>query len=379
MKKTASALVAFALATALLPMNANAAEQVANVEKVAPHAADQILVKVKAGKDLKSLAKKHGAGEIKGLGNNEWKLVKVPNGKAAEFVEKFLQDGDVAEAELDYIVHVNATPNDPSYSAQWHLPKINWNYTGLTHTSKTIAVIDTGVDLNHPDLSGKFVAGYDFVNNDTVAQDDQGHGTFVAGIAAAKTNNLTDIAGVDWNAKIMPVKVFNATGSGTVSAVIQGVDFAANNGAKVINLSLGGGAYSSAFQTAINNAWNKGAIIVAAAGGSGTTTQQYPAAYANVVSVASTTSTDAKASNTSYGTWVDVAAPGQGIVSLKMGGGTTTMSGSSFATAIVSGMASAFASQNTTASNTTIINTIFNKCVAIPGTGTYWTYGRVSF
>jgi thermitase len=382
--KLVGAVAAAAVLTTLAPMGASAAvvteKTVAKVDTTKAHSQDQILVKAKAGKDLKANAAKHGATKVEEL-SGAWKLVKVPAGKAAEMVEKFNADADVELAELDYIHTINATPNDPSYGSQYHLTKIQANLAWDIHTGgtgATIAIVDTGVDIQHPDLSGKIVAGYDYVNNDNNADDDQGHGTHCAGIATASTNNGINGAGVSWGARIMPVKVLSSTGSGTTANIIKGVDFARLNGAHVISMSLGGGSYTQAFQDAINNAWNAGIVVVAAAGNNGNTVVQYPANYANVISVASTTSTDAKSSFSTYGTWVDVAAPGSSIYSTANGGGMTTMSGTSMATPVVAGLAGLLRTKNTAASAAAIRDRIFNTSDAITGTGSYWIYGRVN-
>jgi thermitase len=382
--KLVGIVAAAAVLTTLAPMGASAAvvteKAVAKADVAKEHATDQILVKAKAGKDLKANAQKHGATKVEEL-SGAWKLVKVPAGKAAEFVEKFNADADVEMAELDYIHTVNLTPNDPSYGSQWHLPKIQANYAWDIHTggsTATIAIVDTGVDIQHSDLSSKIVAGYDFVNNDTNADDDQGHGTHCAGIAAATGNNSYQGTGVSMGARIMPVKVLSSTGSGTTSNIIKGVDFAKNNGAHIISMSLGGGGYSQAFQDSINSAWSAGKVVIAAAGNNGNTTVQYPAGYANVISVAATTSTDAKASFSTYGSWVDVAAPGASIYATANGGGMTTMSGTSMATPVVAGLAALLKSKNTAASATAIRDRIFNTTDRITGTGSYWYYGRVN-
>jgi len=259
--KLVGIVAAAAVLTTLAPMGASAAvvteKAVAKADTTKAHAKDQILVKAKAGKDLKATASKHGATKVEEL-SGEWKLVKVPAGKAAEFVDKFNADADIELAELDYIVTASATPNDPLYGSQYHLPKIQANLAWDIHTGTsgaTIAIVDTGVDIQHPDLSAKIVAGYDFVNLDTNADDDQGHGTHCAGIATASTGNANQGAGVSWNARIMPVKVLSSTGSGTTSNIIKGVDFAKNNGAHIISMSLGGGGFTQAFQDSINSAW----------------------------------------------------------------------------------------------------------------------------
>ncbi|PWK13436.1 S8 family serine peptidase [Tumebacillus permanentifrigoris] len=382
-KKLVGTLAAFAVLASGIPSMASAVtihQPVVKAEK-AKAASDRILVKTKTGLVASDVAARHGLTEKKTLGNSNWKVLNVPAGQAEAFVAKLQNDADVEAVELDHVRTISATPNDPSYGSQYHLTKIQantaWDITKGS-TSRTIAIIDTGVDLNHADLKGKIVAGTDIVNGDSVAQDDHGHGTHCAGLAAAITNNATNVAGVDWNAKIMPIKVLDSTGSGFDSDIDTAVYWAADHGANVISMSLGGAVFSQATQDAINYAYNKGLIIVAAAGNESTSAMSYPAAYNNVLSVASTTSTDAKSSFSNYGSWVDVAAPGSSILSLKLGGGTTTMSGTSMATPIVAGLASLTWSKNLTYTNTAVINRINTTADKITGTGTYWINGRVN-
>ena len=381
--KWASAFVAVALTATLAPTALAATPEEKTVAKapVSAYSQDTLLVKVKAGKQKQAVVEKHGAKVKAKLGQSEWQVVQVPSGQAASYYEKLKNDGDVEAVEFDSVMTMNLIPNDPQYPNQWYLPKVSapqaWDIT-TGSSQRTIAIVDTGVDLNHNDIKNKIVAGYDFVNNDTVAQDDQGHGTHVAGVAAASTNNALDVAGTDWNARIMPVKVLNSSGAGTTAAIINGIYWAADNGAHVINLSLGGGSYSQAFQDAINYAYNKNVIIVAAAGNSASSAAQYPAAYANVVAVGATTSTDGLSTSSNFGSWVDLAAPGQSIVNLKMGGGTVTFSGSSMAAPLVAGAMTLTWSKRLTATNATIINRVLSTCDPITGTGTSFQWGRLN-
>jgi len=382
--KLVGIVAAAAVLTTLAPMGASAAVETKATKKVdtsVQFVQDEILAKFKSEKDAAKVAKKLGAGNVESLGDTGWYLVKVESGKAAQFVEKFAADSEVQSAELNQVHTINYTPNDPLYSQQYHHTRIQADLAWDLHTGGSgavIAIVDTGVDLQHSDFAGKLTAGYDFVNNDTNADDDQGHGTHCAGIAAAQGNNGYQTAGVSWGARIMPVKVLSSSGSGTTANIIKGVDYAKNNGAHIISMSLGGGGYSQAFQDSINSAWAAGKIIIAAAGNSNTSAVSYPAAYSNVVAVASTTSTDARSSFSNYGSWVDVAAPGSNILASANGGGTTTMSGTSMATPVVAGLAALLKTKNTAASNSTIVNRIYSTADKISGTGTYWTQGRVN-
>ena len=240
----------------------------------------------------------------------------VPIGQELTVAERLRQRPDVLYAEPDYIFHATIVPNDPHYaSRQWNLPHINapaaWDLT-TGAPSLTIAVIDTGVDLGHPDLSGKLVAGYDFANGDNDPQDDEGHGTHVAGIAAAATNNNVGIAGVAWGTLLMPIKVLDSSGSGYTSDIAQGIIWAVDHGACILNLSLGGPDYSATLADAVAYAYTRNVLVIAAAGNeylAGNPTS-YPAAYPNVLAVAATTDQDAHASYSNTGNYVDVAAPG---------------------------------------------------------------------
>ncbi len=175
-------------------------------------------------------------------------------------------------------------------------------------------MVDTGIDANHPDLKGKVIAQHDFVHNDGTANDTAGHGTHVAGTIAASTNNGVGVAGGCPRCRLLAARVLAKNG-GYDSDIARGIVWSANNGARVINLSLGGAAYSTALKRAVDYAYNKGAVVVAAAGNTGNGTYHYPAAYPDVIAVAATDSADRRASFSSYGNWVDVAAPGVDILS----------------------------------------------------------------
>jgi serine protease len=214
--------------------------------------------------------------------------------------------------EPNYIYKASEVPNDPRYVEQWNLRSINvesaWDET--KGDGVTVAVIDTGI-AKVPDLKDtKFVAGYDFVNNRTDATDDNGHGTHVAGTVAQSTNNNYGTAGIAYQANLMPLKVLSQSGSGTVSDIAEAIKFAADKGADVINMSLGGGGESHLMQEAINYAHNKGVVIVAAAGNSGENSADYPARYPKVIGVVATDSTGDKAPYSNFGAGVDIAAPG---------------------------------------------------------------------
>ena len=270
-------------------------------------------------------------------------LIDVPAGQMDAELEKFKQDPDVVFAEPNYLgLALDTIPNDPDWGKQYNLVAIRapqgWDLS-TGSSAVTIAIVDSGVDLSHPDLAGKLVAGYDFVDNDTVPQDQYGHGTHVAGIAAASSNNNRGIAGVSWGAKIMPVRVLNAFGGGTFSAVANGIIWATDHGAQVINLSLGGDVGSPALKAAVDYALAKNMIVVAAAGNTGTTPLIYPAQYTGVIAVGATDSTNTRASFSDYGNELDLVAPGKSIYSLFPGNNYGYDTGTSMSAPHVAGLA----------------------------------------
>ncbi|OGE01583.1 hypothetical protein A2196_01715, partial [Candidatus Curtissbacteria bacterium RIFOXYA1_FULL_41_14] len=225
-------------------------------------------------------------------------------------------------AEPDFVATALTATNDLSLSQQWGMFKVvaadnsspsAWDITTGSSSTK-IAILDTGIDQDHEDLAGKIVANQNFTNSSTV-DDLYGHGTHVGGIAAAITNNATGVAGIGYDSTLMNGKVLDDSGSGYYSWIANGIVWATDNGAKVINMSLGGSSGSSTLQNAVNYAVNNGVVVVAAAGNSGNPSRTYPAYYSNVIAVAATDSNDNKASWSSYGSWVDVAAPGVDIYS----------------------------------------------------------------
>jgi serine protease len=219
---------------------------------------------------------------------------------------------DTEYIEANYLYHVLETPNDPEYSKQWNFRNINieqaWDETKGAGT--TVAIIDTGVS-QVPDLKlTNFVPGYDFVNDKDDANDDNGHGTHVAGTIAQSTNNGYGVAGIAYQASIMPLKVLSGSGGGTIADIAEAIKFAADNGATVINMSLGGAGASSMMEEAIKYAHNKGVVIVAAAGNEARNSASYPARYPDVISVSATDAAGHKASYSNFGAGVDISAPG---------------------------------------------------------------------
>jgi len=253
-----------------------------------------------------------------------------------EMVYALNQNPDVEYAEPNFIARIALTPNDPLFNYQYALlntgqeigipglpgGKAGADVKASAAWEKTkgsaddiIASIDSGVDFSHPDLRNKVVSrGRDFVNNDFDATDDVGHGTFVAGIAAADTNNNEGVAGVAWNCRILPVKVIDENGEGDYSWLVEAIIWAADNGADVISISLGGEDSSDSLRDALKYAHDRGVVIAASAGNDGSSVL-YPAAYDDYcLAVAATDYNDLRTSWSNFGPQVDVAAPGENVL-----------------------------------------------------------------
>lgn len=240
-----------------------------------------------------------------------------------------------------YLGALGVIPNDPEYSNQWYLPEIGfnekWQEVPANTEEEIVAVIDSGVCMNHPDLSDRLLDGWDFVEQDSIPQDEFNHGCGVAGVIAANTNNSIGISGIAQNVKIMPLRILDSHGLGTYSDLAAAVVYAVDHNAKVINLSLGGYSSSSVLEEAINYAISHKVLVVAAAGNTGDTTLMYPAAIDSVISVGSLNKNGDPSSFSSINPDIDVWAPGEDILSLASAGGYGYSSGTSFSAPIVSG------------------------------------------
>jgi hypothetical protein len=263
-----------------------------------------------------------------------------------EVAQELRADPRVRSAVPDQVRRADWTPDDPGFTAQERylravrLPGA-WDSTRGSR-SVVIAVLDTGVDLDHPDLAAKLLPGFDAVEHDGVPDDDAGHGTFVAGVAAARTGNGTGVAGAAPRSRILPVKVLDSRGFGTDSSVVEGIQWAVTHGADVINLSLGGPRPSPALDQAVRYAVDHDVVVVAAAGNEGTIEPWYPAASPGAIGVGAT---DASGHELAWfsnaGASVDVVAPGMGITSTDAGPGADYAegNGTSFAGPLVAGAA----------------------------------------
>ncbi len=374
--------VIFAIA---LAGEANAINTKENSPGVQPENAKNLIVGFsdKIPNDINEKVKAHGAAVVSKNDDINFVVVDPKGRNKAELMSELGRLPKAAYVEEDYIATAFLDPNDTGYPNQWGPGDIfapfAWNIT-LGSPGVIVAIVDTGVDYNHPDIAANYyIGGYDFINNDADPVDDNGHGTHVAGIAAAVTNNGVGVAGIS-QSKIMAEKVLSASGSGSYSAVASGITHAANNGAKVISMSLGGGFKSNTLQNAVNYAWNKGALIVAAAGNDNSGKISYPAAYPNVIAVSALNPDDSFAYYSNHGKKIELAAPGTGVYSTYPGGGYATMSGTSMATPFVSGSAALVLSKNGGLTNQQVRNILDNSAVDLGASGkdVYFGYGKVN-
>lgn len=396
------------------PASGNAAPGNANAGF--SHIKGQVLVKFRDDRAAAGVLRGHGLGEGSPIGGIGTRLVKVPAGKELHLIDALSRNPAVEYAEPDELV--TAATSDTYFDRQYALQNLGQSFTNTAGTMTVsgdikyadadvdaveawdvtrgngtrVAIIDTGVAVDHPDISQKVVARFNFSDQEILKNEDYdkyGHGTHVAGIVAA-VHNSAGVAGVCPECTILDAKVLNDNGSGSSSGVAKGIDWAVANGAKVINMSLGQRVSSRTLEAAVNRAWSEGVVIVAAAGNAGTQAKIYPGAYSKVIAVAATDNKDAKASFSTYGQWVDVAAPGVHVYStfplhefvLGTQNGRHTgydlASGTSMASPIVAGVAALAWSSHPGATNTSVRANIESTAEKITGTGSYWVHGRVN-
>ncbi len=366
---------------------------------------DELIVKMKSGTDqssAESVIQSRGAVVAESFSDLGIVLVQAAPGDTIEDLQRSLEaNPNVEYVEKNYIVYADLTPNDPRFGQQSYLSVIDAPQAWSTQTGNSnvvIAVLDTGVETVHEDISGKTLPGCSVIGSFTEnscganVDDNHGHGTGVAGTAAARTNNGLGAAGLCWNCPILPVKVLSDSGSGTLSDTIEGINFARNyalnNPSKkvVINMSLGrdcqASGVSQAEQDAITAAWNAGVLVVASAGNSGNSNLQCPAAADHVIAVSATDNSDTLAGFSSFGSFVDLAAPGVGIVnavgtSNVAGSFYASWSGTSFSSPVVSGVAGLAWSADTTLTNAEVDQILRDTAENI-GSSLFFGDGRVN-
>jgi thermitase len=378
-----------------------------------------------------------------GLGR-VYSFVATPEANVQAMVSEYEADPNVEYAEPDYVGHAHFIPNDPNFWRQWGLYNTGlnppehpgtvdadvdateaWPWWAPEHVI-VLAILDTGVDIDHPDLSGVIwqntpecsgiggidddgngyvddCNGYDFANGDGNPQDDHGHGTVNAGIAGAHTNNNVGVAGMVGGSfnphRIMAVKVLDSNNFGYYSWWEAGLYYAANNNASVINMSMGGTSFSSTLQTAVNYAWGQGCVVVASMGNANSSTPQYPAAFTNAIAVGATDTDDSRCvppdwqtfgmptGGSNYGSHIDVVAPGNWIYSTVWNNTYGYWAGTSMAAPYVSGLAAMIMCEQWPEPSPDVVRQIIQSTaddtVGLPGEDTpgwdqYYGWGRIN-
>ena len=333
--------------------------------------------------------------------------LQLPETQLAAALTRLQADPRVAWAEPNYLLQLDFTPNDPYYATHQdnYLPNMEmeaaWDLS-RGDPALVVAIIDTGVDFAHSDLAGSVwinagevpangldddangyvddVQGWDFFGEDNLPQDVHGHGTHVTGIAAARTDNGLGIAGMAGAVTVMPLNIFSPQGFGTYADLIAAIIYATGNGAQVINMSLGAVSYSRGEEAAVDYAWQHGVLLVAAAGNNSNDAMHYPAAHDHVLAVSSLTASDQRSSFSSYGDFVDLAAPGSSIMSTYRSNGYGLMSGTSMASPHVAGLAALIRSRNPTLTNVEVRQILESAADDLGDAGwdPYFGHGRIN-
>lgn len=379
-----------------------------------PTVPGEIVIKYKAGLAAQSrqqVSAQFQLQTLSNIGHPEMgiELVKTQNeSQTQQVLDQLNRNPNVLYAEPNYVIRLSpeqvgpqiavpqarpknpTSPNDPMFAEQY-AHKVSNSLAGwkISQGSPkvTIAIVDTGVDLKHPDLAAKIIPGRDIVDNDDQAMDGHGHGTHCAGIAAAITNNQVGVAGFAPNVQIMPVRVLDDRGSGTSADVANGIIWAADHGAQVISMSLGGSGNPKVKSDAVQYALDHDSVLVAAMGNRGDGSQTFPAAQEGVISVGATDSADKRASFSQYGTWIDISAPGVDILSTFPGYSNNmnrkdygSISGTSMATPAVAGVValirSVFPEMNREQVRAQLIQGTDD--LGEPGYDIYYGYGRIN-
>lgn len=347
-----------------------------------PWARGRILVMPKAGLSDAALAKIVGGerGSAQRIGRSNVHLVTLPgNASEAAVAARLAHHPLLKSAEVDRLVAANFVANDPYAASQWHLTKVQaptaWD--SAQGAGVTVAILDSGVEATHPDLAGQLVAGWNVFDNTAITADAKGHGTQVAGTAAASLNNAAGVASVAGKARIMPVRITAADGVTTyISSVVQGLTYAADNGARVANVSYSV-AGSTAVQSAAQYLKDRNGLAFVSAGNSNV--DLGVAASSAFIVVAATDANDAKASWSNFGNWVHLSAPGVSITTTTPGSSYATVSGTSFSSPVAAGVAALMMSANPTLRSGQIEQLLFATAKDLGATGRdpIFGHGRV--
>ena len=374
---TFSAAIATAIASLAAPAFAAPADDFAK---------GRIIVEPRAGltvAEFDKILKANGAGKARKLGQSNIHVIDVAHGSEKAVAAKLKNNPHFKFAELDQRVLIAAVSNDTYAGSEWHLAKIGANtaWDSTQGAGVTIAILDSGMDSAHPDLAGNTVAGYNIYDNNADTTDVCGHGTKVAGSAAAVTNNAAGVSGVAGQARIMPVRIaYNNSGScyAYFSTMASGVTWAADHGARVVNISYGNVPTSSAVQSAANYLRGKGGLLFVSTGNNARDEGFTPTS--TMIPVSATDSADNLASFSSYGAFTALSAPGAGIYTTVAGGGYGAVNGTSFASPVAAAVAALVMSANPSLTADQVQNILFTTAVDLgdPGRDIRFGYGRVN-
>ncbi|MGE5100731.1 MAG: S8 family serine peptidase [Deltaproteobacteria bacterium] len=343
----------------------------------------RVLVMPRAGLSDSELGKIVGplGGKARQISKSRIYIVDLPAGASeTAVVEQLAHNPHLKFAELDRQVAPSLSVNDPYYPNEWHLAKIGastaWNST--LGSGSTIAVLDTGVDGTHPDLSAQMVPGWNFYDNNSNTSDVNGHGTWVAGAGAATTNDGLGVASVAGQSKIMPLRIAAPDGTGYWSMIAQAITYAADHGVRVANISYENLLSSSSIVSAAQYMKDHNGLVVVAAGNCGCNANLTPTT--TMIPVSATDSNDLITSFSSYGSYVAMSAPGNYIYTTAVGGGYTQGIGTSFASPIVAATVSLMMSANPKLSNTQVESLLYSTATDLGAAGRdiYYGYGRVN-
>lgn len=341
----------------------------------------RILVMPRAGlpvKDLGDILKEH-EGKARKIGQSDLYIVDVPEYSEEDAAAKLRHHPHLKFAELDHRVSPSMIPNDPEYKYSWHFSKIGaptaWD--SAQGAGITIAILDSGVVGTHPDLKDNMIAGWNFYDSNSDTNDVYGHGTFVAGTAAAVTNNGIGVSSIAGKAKILPLRITDINGYGYISMITSALIYAADNGARVANVSFAPLTNSDSVRAAAQYMKDKNGLVVTAGDNSGAL-ENYTVT-STMISVSSTDTNDMKASSSSYGDYITLAAPGTSIMSTWKDGTYAPVAGTSIASPVAGGVIALMMSANPQLGSADIENLLFSTAVDLGSAGKdiYYGYGRV--
>ncbi|HAS73609.1 MAG TPA: hypothetical protein DCS67_05645 [Clostridiales bacterium UBA8960] len=370
------------LSLPIIPISfAQSYEEIAFDEFAQPYAADQLIIgyKVNTPAETRRNIRAQNQMEVKSeLNSINGEVVKVAGNRSSQALEALRRNPNIEFVEYDYIMNISLVPNDPNYPSQVYLPYMNtpaaWDIT-TGNRDVLVAVLDTGLNTTNRDLANMDVRGYNVIANSSNYLDDHGHGTMVTSVIAAEMNNAFGFAGIAPNVSFLSVKVMSSSGTGTYSDMIKGIDYAVNQGAKVINMSIGGRTASSALQLAVKNAVDRGVTIVAAAGNEGSTTVSFPAAYPEVIGVGAVDIYGSKMTFSNTGSGLTIMAGGSARVA-TFSDFISTASGTSFSSPYVAGLVALMYSVNPSITPALVMDSIAQTAKDLGASGYDTTFGH---